>query len=130
MLVFLLIFVYIQVPTRVFLLRNPHFSFCLNDSWRILARVQCCFRENGLWGVNGGQGLLVRKAAWRLTPSVGHLSTAGIKCFLFEFHRVTFCACSCPISATHNGREGRMCGANSMPDSRLHEILLRIIHFL
>ena len=32
-LVFLLVFVYIQVPTRVFSLENPHFSFCLNESW-------------------------------------------------------------------------------------------------
>lgn len=76
----MLIFMYSQVPTRVFLLKTPHCSFWLNDSWRMLARVQCCFRENGLEGVKREQ--IPCKAAWHLTPSVGSMSKARIKCLL------------------------------------------------
>lgn len=33
-----------------------------------------------------------------------------------EFHRLTFCTRSWPMSATHNGWEGRMLNANGSPD--------------
>lgn len=58
--VFLFIFLHIQPPTNVLSLKKkkkknqqqPHFSFWLNDSSRILAQVQYSFREKRLQGMN------------------------------------------------------------------------------